>query len=216
MTLASKPTVLGSCLLPLLVSSLAIQPGCVPKSGSATLIEQLDREVIALREHNELLYQRAETCSDPNSLPPAIFTELRSVFSGSEVVVERDGMRTMVIVPGSMLFAPGSTQVRREATMVLDLLSTGLNLHPDAQIWIIGHTDSSPVSGSLKRRFPSNWELSSARASSFMRSLVDSYGVAQERFTVGGRGAVEPVVSNDTPEGRAKNRRIVVIVGPKE
>ena len=100
--------------------------------------------------------------------------------------------------------------------MVSDLLATALKLHADSQVWIVGHTDDDALGGTLKRRFGDNWGLSTARAQAFMRVLVDRFGVDERRFTVSGRGPSHPIATNDTPEGRARNRRLVVVVGPPE
>lgn len=197
-----------------MIPLLLLLAGC-PRAGETGLVQQLDREVIALRKKNELLEEQLQACGQ-GELETALYAQLVQVFSGTEVAVHREGARAAVVIPGELLFAPGSTEVRDEATMVSDLLATALNLHPQAQVWIVGHTDDDPLSGSLKRRFGDNWGLAAARAQAFMRVLVDRFGVAEGRFTISGRGPVHPVATNDTPEGRALNRRLVVVVGPPE
>lgn len=200
------PTLLGWMLL----------AACPPSAYDQNLVGQLDREVLALGERNKALEARLEDCSASDAPASELFTELMQVFSGSEVLVERRGVRTLVTIPGSVLFSPGRVDVRQEAEMVLDLLATGLKLHPEQHIMVIGHTDDQALSGSLRRRYGSNFELSALRAASFMRHLVDRFGVDRTRFTIAGRGPMDPLVSNDTPEGRAQNRRIQLVVGPPE
>lgn len=197
-----------SLLLPLLLA-------CATTGGSSNLVEQLDREIIALRKRNEALHAQLQSCSE-GELDTEIYAELTQVFSGSEVQVSRAGARTVVVIPGELLFAPGSTSVREESAMVLDLLAVALRIHADTQVQVIGHTDDDPLTGTLRRKYGDNWGLSTARAHAFMLKLVDDFGVEADRFTIAGRGPSEPVVSNDTPEGRARNRRIVVVVGPAE
>lgn len=188
--------------------------GCA-HTGETDLVQQLDREVIALRKKNQVLEEQLQACGQ-GELQTALYAELVQVFSGTEVSVQREGARAVVVIPGELLFAPGSTEVRQESAMVSDLLATALNLHPQTQVWIVGHTDDDPLSGTLKRRFGDNWGLAAARAQAFMRLLVDRYGVAEARFSISGRGPAQPIATNDTPEGRALNRRIVVVVGPPE
>lgn len=183
-----------------------------PDERQQALIYQLDREVIALKLRNDQLREQAERCDDPQGNP--IYTELLQVFSGSEVSVERDGAQTVVIIPGALLYSSGSTTIRAEATMVLDLLSVALNLHADAKVRVIGHTDDRPLVGALRRRYGTNWELSVFRAAALMRAMVGDFGVQEDRFTIAGRGSSQPIASNDTPEGRERNRRLVVIIGP--
>lgn len=190
--------------------------GCAwirPDERQQALIYQLDREVIALQLRNEQLRDQVERC-DEAPQGSALYTELLQVFSGSEVSVAREGEQTVVTIPGSLLFSSGSTTIRSEAIMVIDLLSVALRLHAGAKVRVIGHTDDRPLAGALRRRYGTNWELSVFRAASLMRAMVEDFGVEEERFTIAGRGASQPIATNDTPEGRERNRRLVVIIGP--
>ena len=199
----------------LAVLALALgTPAWAGKRDSA-LVEQLDREVIALREQNKVLEGKLASCGE-GALDTELYAQLKQVYSGTEVQVSRVGARSVLIIPGELLFAPGGIAVREEATMVTDLLATALGLHPDMQVWVIGYTDDDTLSGTLRRRFGDNWGLSTARAAAFKDVLVNQFGIAQTRFTIAGCGATHPIASNDTPEGRAKNRRIVVVIGPAE
>jgi flagellar motor protein MotB len=194
----------------------AMLTGCIPSPYDQNLVEQQDREVIALQERNRMLKEQLVTCSQ-NGTPHVFYTEMVEVFSGTEVMVDRSGPNTVLVVPGSMLFSSGRTTIRQEAMMVLDLLSIGLRIHPDLHVWVIGHTDDSPLSSSsLRRKYGSNWELSAHRAAAFMHVMVKDFELPPERFTIGGRGPVHPMVANDTPEGRSLNRRLVIVVGPPD
>ena len=83
--------------------------------------------------------------------------------------------------------------------------------YQDKIIRVVGYTDNVPVSRSLQGRYPTNWELSVARATNVVRFLQD-VGVPPERMVAAGRGEYDPVASNDTPEGRQKNRRIEIML----
>ena len=80
---------------------------------------------------------------------------------------------------------------------------------PGRQIRLEGHTDNRPIHTA---KFPSNWELSSARATVVMRALADRFGLAEARVSVSGYGEHRPAASNETPEGRAQNRRVDVVI----
>jgi chemotaxis protein MotB len=71
-----------------------------------------------------------------------------------------------------------------------------------------GHTDNVPISG----RFPSNWELSTARATTVLRELIEHHGIPADRLQAAGYADERPVASNDTPDGRAANRRVELVV----
>lgn len=113
-------------------------------------------------------------------------------------------------INASALFEPGEATLQRGAVRTLNAVAK--ELEPGAEaIEIEGHTDDIPI---FTPQFPSNWELSAARASSVVRLFIDQ-GVAAERLRAVGLAAYHPVASNDTAEGRSKNRRVsVIIVAP--
>ena len=196
---------------------LALLLGAVPmvRAGAQSdreLIGQLDREVIALRQKVARLEAKAGDCGGDGETGK-IYPELVQVFSGSTVTVERKGSEVRVTLPADVLFSGAGLTVREEANFALDLLATALKLH-EVRALVVGHTDSDLPTGSAKKYFPTNWELSSARASAVTRVLVDRYQVPPARITVGGRADTEPLSSNDTPEGRAINRRVVIHILP--
>ena len=104
-------------------------------------------------------------------------------------------------------FAPGDSSVSAEAESVINELADSLK---DFQtpIRVEGHTDSTPISNS---RYPSNWELSTARASSVLARLIEK-GITPERLSAAGYGGFQPVADNSTAEGRAQNRRVDIVV----
>ena len=104
-------------------------------------------------------------------------------------------------------FAPGDAAVNEDAKPVIDTLNETLK-DSGAQIRIEGHTDSTPISNT---KYPSNWELSTARAASVLAKLVE-LGIAPERLSAAGYGGFQPVADNATPEGRAQNRRVDVVI----
>ena len=96
--------------------------------------------------------------------------------------------------------------------MVPDLLATALGLHPELEVQIIAHTDDVELSGAARKKYGSLWGLSLAQSTGFMVALVE-LGVPESRFTLSARGGQEPIAESDTPEGRAQNRRLVMVIG---
>jgi chemotaxis protein MotB len=130
---------------------------------------------------------------------------LEGLGGGVEVEAVKGGV--LLKIPDKILFAPGRADLKKEGREVLDRLVPVLNARR-TPIAVEGHTDDVPIKTA---RFPSNWELSSARASTVVRQL-QSAGVAPSRLRAVGFGETRPVAGNHTPEGRAKNRRVVLVL----
>ena len=115
------------------------------------------------------------------------------------------GERGVVVqVKDQLLFRGGRARLRKSAHKPLSIIAD-LSRQVDLPLWIEGHTDNRPI---RTRRFPSNWELSAARAAAALRFLVAKEKVAPERIRIAGYADTKPIASNDTAEGRKKNRRV--------
>jgi chemotaxis protein MotB len=128
---------------------------------------------------------------------------------GDAVTFRREDRGLIVsIVSDDVLFAAGSADLQVDGSTALDALAGALATLPNS-ISIEGHTDDVPISSG---RFPSNWELSTARAGVVLRYLVDRHGLDPSRLVAGGYAEQRPLESNATPEGRARNRRVDIAV----
>ncbi len=194
------------------MSALLLSPA-LAMAGAAddrALIGQLDREVIALRQKVDRLQAQLSTCSD-SLAPDPLYTEILQVLQGQPAVVSRLGRRTLVTVALDTQYAPDSLSLREEAWPVLDLVGMALKLHPDVVVTIVAHGDDSTPPPAARKLLTTQWEWTAFRAASVAREMSEGFGVSPHRFTWAARGEYEPVASNDTPEGRAQNRRAVFI-----
>lgn len=114
-----------------------------------------------------------------------------------------------------ILFDSGSAEIKKEGKKVLDRVVEILKNVKDRQINIEGHTDNVPISPRLAQKFPTNWELSTARATNVVRYLQEK-GIDPALLSATGYAEYRPVSPNDTEEGRAKNRRIEIVLVPLE
>lgn len=139
--------------------------------------------------------------------PPAAVEGLESVGFGEgiEVLPVRGGIQ--ILIPDELLFAPGRADLRKGAQEVMDKLAASLITRHNP-ITVEGHTDDAPMRGG---RYPSNWELSANRATAVVRALA-TRGIAPQRLRATGYGDTDPIASNETAEGRAKNRRVVLLL----
>ncbi len=134
-------------------------------------------------------------------------------FDELDIQVAFKNGKVYVILPEKLLFKSGSTQVDPKGIEALILISKALNEKSDVQIGVEGHTDNVPLKES--ERMKDNLDLSVLRATSISRILIQQGGIAENRIAAIGRGATMPVAKNDTPEGRAKNRRTEIILTPQ-
>lgn len=114
-----------------------------------------------------------------------------------------------IIISDKALFDSGSAEVRPEARKIAMTISELLEQFPGFEIVVSGHTDNQPIHNA---EFANNWELSTQRALNFMQILLMNKALDPARFSAVGYGEYRPVASNDTPEGRALNRRVEVSV----
>lgn len=118
----------------------------------------------------------------------------------------------LITIRDSVLFQPGSAQINQDQIMIAQGLAQLLSFNPERNVIITGHTDNVPINNP---EFSSNMELSAIRAVNFLKTIVDSNSALDEKyFSVRGFGENIPIASNDTPENRAKNRRVEVLVQP--
>ncbi|MES2016831.1 MAG: flagellar motor protein MotD [Pseudomonadota bacterium] len=151
----------------------------------------------AMRKEREAMKKLAQDLS----------ATLAPLVKEGKVRVTQNSLGVSVEINASVLFDPGEARLARESEQALRALGTLLKDDTHA-IQVEGHTDDTRIATSV---FPSNWELSAVRASSVVRLFVDS-GVAEARLTAVGRASNLPVSDNDTPEGKARNRRVAVTI----
>ncbi len=128
--------------------------------------------------------------------------------SGGAIDVKRDKRGIVIAVADKMLYTSGSASLKEEAMDFLDQLAQPIIDYPNP-VRIEGHTDNIPIS---TEAFPSNWELSASRAINIAKYFVDKHGIDPGRITSIGYAEHKPLTSNDSPDGRAKNRRVDIVL----
>jgi chemotaxis protein MotB len=173
--------------------------GPSPLDAEETAQQVLDKQRAAQAAATEQLRQAAE--------------EVKKTLAGQglgDKVTFRFEDRGLVlqIVTDDVLFDLGKADLRPEGRAVLDGLAAALKQVPNG-ISVEGHTDNRPISGFP---FASNWELSTYRATSVLRDLVEQKGLDRKRISAAGYGEERPLVPNDTPAHQAQNRRVEIVV----
>lgn len=144
------------------------------------------------------------------------FAELMEEIKKGEIEITDIKDKLTITIVDSILFKSGSAGIRKDGKEVLDKVARILINIKDKRIMIEGHTDSVPIGPQLVFTYPTNWELSVARATTVARYLQENGGIDPKALSATGYGEFRPVASNENEEGRAKNRRIEIILLPFE
>ncbi len=174
------------------------------EAAKRDLEAQLERERIA----------REARIAKMKNTYDALVGKLEEEIKRGEITISELQGRLTVNMVERILFDSGSAEIKPGGLKVLARVGEILRNVQDKDIMVEGHTDSVPISSRLRDRFPSNWELSSARAASVVHFLQDKAGIPGERLAIVGYGPYRPVADNDTPEGREQNRRIQIVLVP--
>lgn len=188
------------------VTALSSQNTELGAQSSQTQSE-LSQSQARLKQLQDLLAQQ-KAASD--ELKNKMSEALKGFSSNDLTVIQKDG-KVYVSLSENLLFPSGSAVVNPKGVDALSKLAAVLNLNSDVAVDIEGHTDSIPIRG----KYADNWDLSTARANSIVRILVNNYKVDPTRVISSGHSFYDPVDSNSTAEGRAKNRRTEIILSPK-
>ncbi len=132
-------------------------------------------------------------------------------FNSNELTVSIKNGKVYVSLQENLLFPSGSAVVNPKGREALGKLAEVLNVNPEINVNIEGHTDSIPIRG----KYTDNWDLSTARSTAIVRILTETYKVDPTRVTASGRSRFEPVDLNSTAQGRARNRRTEIILEPR-
>jgi chemotaxis protein MotB len=178
----------------------------------------LEQDVMRLSESQDDLSSRLEAAESEakklKSTYQGLVADLESELQKGEIEIEqlRSGLR--VAVSDEILFRSGSADLDNDGRAVLRKVAENIS-RLDYAVDVEGHTDDVPILGPLKKKYPTNWELAAARASSVVRLFAKS-GIDGERLQAISRAEFSPVASNQSAEGRGLNRRIEIRLRPRD
>ena len=136
-----------------------------------------------------------------------------TAFEGKGLTVEQRNGNVYVSMENKLLFKSGSWAIGAEGRTAIEQLGAVLGANPDIAVLIEGHTDNDPFSSGGP--IANNWDLSTKRATAIVQILIENEAINPENLTAAGRGEFAPIASNETTQGKAKNRRIEVVLTPK-
>jgi len=177
--------------------------------------EELSQKEKLLEEREKSLAELQKVIARQDSITQRLNDILRNAllgFNADELSVEIRNGKVYVSMSDKLLFKSGSAAVESKGKEAIQVLGEVLVKNNEIDVLIEGHTDNVPIKTA---NYKDNWDLSVARATSIVRILTDDHKVEPTRLTASGRGEFLPRETNDTAEGRARNRRTEIILSPK-
>lgn len=184
-------------------------------SENQKLNAQLANKMKELDEREATINKLQRSINEQNQRLKELFDNVKKAlmgFSSDELTVREQDGKVYVAMSDKLLFESGKAIVNEQGKAALTKLAAVLNKQTDIDIYIEGHTDSVPIKTAV---FADNWDLSVIRATSVVRILTEENGVNPLQIQPCGRGEFKPVDTNETVDGRARNRRTEIILAPK-
>jgi len=182
---------------------------------SATQAESVKKSLENIGAKDAYIQDIQSAMARKDSLNLALVMNLKSALADvndSDVEIKVEKGVVYISISDKLLFRSGSYTVTKQAEAVLGKVAQVLNANPDINILVEGHTDNVPIKNNINE---DNWDLSVKRATSVTRILQNKYNIEPGRMTAGGKGEYSPIDTNDTAEGRAKNRRTRIVILPE-
>ncbi|MBI3812311.1 MAG: OmpA family protein [Nitrospirae bacterium] len=187
------------------------------KQSAETEIASLNDRLAQLQKQTaEIATQKDEEINRLKGTYESLVKDLKGEIEKGEIKVTQIRDRLTVNLVEKILFDSGKAEVKAQGKEVLKKVGNILKDVKDKDIRIEGYTDNVPIKGTLRQKFPTNWELSTQRATNVLHFLQDEGGVDGARLAAVGFGEFRPIAANDTPEGRAENRRIEIVLVPSD
>jgi chemotaxis protein MotB len=192
-----------------------VASGCVSTGTFEKMQAEKNGEIATLKQQNADLEKKntamAAAHQQQQQQYDALVRRLSKEVQSGQLQVRQYQNMLSVDLAEQIFFDSGRATLKPQGKQILKDVGGALKEYNNKIIRVVGHTDNMPVAKALQDRFPSNWELSVARATAVVRFLQDD-GIPPERLAASGRAEYDPVASNDTEEGRQKNRRIEIML----
>jgi chemotaxis protein MotB len=187
-------------------------------------VKSLQDQIAALEEKNVALHSEAEALErqrkaeveEMRGTYQNLLENMKGEIAKGEITITQLRGKLKVNMLDEILFDSGKTTIKPQGIEVLERVGSILLNVKDRAISIEGHTDNVPIGAELSKRYPTNWELSAVRATTVARYLQEKIGLDPGLLSAIGYGEYQPVASNESEEGQAKNRRIEIVLVPME
>lgn len=176
-------------------------------------IQKLERD---LQKQKSVIILQEKVIRLLDDTKRTIESSLKDQIAAKDIEVIETGNQVKMILVDKILFESGSVDISEEGKALLMIIAKSIRDSKSQNIVVEGHTDNKPISARLRNRFPSNWELSAARASAVVGFLQQTGNLSAQNLSVHAYSFYRPLASNETEEGRSQNRRIEIILTPQK
>lgn len=142
-----------------------------------------------------------------------VTSKINDLSLNSDVSVQAVDREIIITMKEKISFSPGEAAILKNSETILDNIASIIEKHPALLVEIEGHTDDVPIKTAL---YPSNWELSVGRSTSVLKYFINKHGIDPSRLSIKGNAEQHAIAPNDTPENRARNRRVEIRLKEKE
>ena len=185
------------------------------KEKKLQLSQEMEGLQVSLEESQSTIDKQTKVIRDLHATRVKIESSLKEQIENQEIKLEEIEGKLKVTLVDKILFDTGKVEIAKRGKEVLLQLADTLRENKDQNIVVEGHTDDVPIGLGLIEKYPTNWELSAARAVGVVRFLQEKGWLEPERLTATGYSYYKPLASNDTAAGRRQNRRIEIILVPQ-
>ena len=179
------------------------------ETRNAALAAALDTSMTAMSQAKQAEIDRLKNTYD------TLMNDMKEEIAQGQIQITRLADRLNVSMVDRILFPSGEADISPEGVKILERVGKVLKSTEGKIIRVEGHTDNVDISKKLQGKFPTNWELSTARASNVVRFLQEKVGIEPKRLWAVGLSEYHPIASNATPKGRSQNRRIEIGLLPE-
>ena len=179
------------------------------------LSQEMEELQVSLEESQSTIEKQSQVIRDLHATKIRIENSLKEQIEAKEIKLEEIEGKLKVTLVDKILFDTGKVEITKKGKEVLLELADTLRENKDQNVVVEGHTDDVPMGLGLIEKYPTNWELSAARAIGVVRFLQEKGWLEPKRLSATGYSYYKPVASNDTAEGRRQNRRIEIILVPE-
>ena len=169
---------------------------------------------------NEVIRKRLIRFEDKIRLQNQVYKDLKNQFrkaiKNKIVKILRTKQRVVIRISSKILFRSGRAKVRKNGRPLLRKIASVIKRYSNREIQVQGHTDNVQIKGQLAEKWETNWELSTARATSVLRYLVEIGDVDPRNSSAAGLGEFNPIATNNSKKGKSLNRRIEIIIFPPD